>query len=70
LRRFTELPIAVGFGVSTAEQVSEVWRHADAAVVGSRIVSEIESSIGKPDLVRAVGAVASQLAGARTAASD
>lgn len=41
-RRFTELPIAVGFGISTREQVAEVWRYADAAVVGSAIVAEIE----------------------------
>ena len=43
-RGFTELPIAVGFGISTADQVNDVWRYADAAVVGSAIVSEIESA--------------------------
>ena len=43
-RRFTELPIAVGFGISTQEQVRDVWRYADAAVVGSAIVDVIESS--------------------------
>lgn len=41
-RQFTDLPIAVGFGISTREQVSDVWRYADAAVVGSAIVAEIE----------------------------
>ena len=44
VRRFTELPVAVGFGISTADQVAEVWRYADAAVVGSAIVSEIEKA--------------------------
>ncbi len=44
LRRFTKLPIAVGFGVSTAEHVEQVGRFADAAVVGSALVSIIESS--------------------------
>jgi tryptophan synthase alpha chain len=43
-RKFTELPIAVGFGISTSEQVGDVWRYADAAVVGSAIVAEIEKS--------------------------
>jgi tryptophan synthase alpha chain len=41
-RRFTDLPIAVGFGISTYQQISDVWRFADAAVVGSAIVAEIE----------------------------
>jgi tryptophan synthase alpha chain len=41
-RQFTDLPIAVGFGISTAEQIADVWRYADAAVVGSAIVAEIE----------------------------
>ncbi|HZS48695.1 MAG TPA: tryptophan synthase subunit alpha [Blastocatellia bacterium] len=45
MRRYTDLPIAVGFGISTPEQVNEVWEVADAAVVGSAIVREIESSI-------------------------
>lgn len=38
----TDLPVAVGFGISTAEQIADVWRYADAAVVGSAIVAEIE----------------------------
>lgn len=41
-RQFTDLPIAVGFGISTQEQITDVWRYADAAVVGSAIVAEIE----------------------------
>ena len=41
-RKFTDLPVAVGFGISTREQVADVWRYADAAVVGSAIIAEIE----------------------------
>jgi tryptophan synthase alpha chain len=41
-RRFTSLPLAVGFGISTAAQVREVQSHADAAVVGSAVVHAIE----------------------------
>lgn len=41
LRKYTDLPIAVGFGISNAEQVSETWKFAEAAVVGSAIVAEI-----------------------------
>ncbi|HLL77149.1 MAG TPA: tryptophan synthase subunit alpha [Pyrinomonadaceae bacterium] len=55
LRRFTDLPVAVGFGISDARQVAEVWRYADAAVVGSAIVAEIERHAGAPDLAGRVG---------------
>ena len=47
LRRYTDLPIAVGFGISTAEQFSSVGKFADAAVVGSAIVETIERNPGK-----------------------
>jgi len=53
-RGFTELPIAVGFGISTAEQVNEVWQFANAAVVGSAIVAVIERSDGSGDAVEDV----------------
>lgn len=43
-RRFTNLPIAVGFGISTSQHIEDVWKYADAAVVGSAIVAEIERS--------------------------
>ncbi len=47
LRRFTQMPIAVGFGVATPDQFSEVGEFADAAVVGSAIVKVIEESRGR-----------------------
>jgi tryptophan synthase alpha chain len=67
VRRFTDLPVAVGFGVSSSEHVAEVWRHADAAVVGSRIVAEIENNAGDPNLVPRVGALVRSLVSGRTA---
>jgi tryptophan synthase alpha chain len=57
VRPFTDLPIAVGFGISTPEQAAEVWREADAVVVGSRIVAEVEKLAGDPALVEQVGAL-------------
>jgi tryptophan synthase alpha chain len=42
VRRFSSLPIAVGFGISNAEQFQRVGEFADAAVVGSAVVSVIE----------------------------
>ena len=47
LRRVTKLPIAVGFGIASAEQFAEVGRFADAVVVGSAIVETIESHRGR-----------------------
>jgi tryptophan synthase alpha chain len=41
-RRFTSLPLAIGFGISTAAQVREAQSLADAAVVGSAVVHAIE----------------------------
>ncbi len=47
LRKYTKLPVAVGFGISTAEQFSAVGKFAEAAVVGSAIVQTIERNPGK-----------------------
>jgi tryptophan synthase alpha chain len=59
LKRHTELPVAVGFGIRTPEQAAEVARVADAAVVGSALVSTIAERLdaegrAKPDAVPAV----------------
>ncbi|HEY1465367.1 MAG TPA: tryptophan synthase subunit alpha [Terriglobales bacterium] len=47
LRKYTKLPIAVGFGISSHEQFAEVGKFADAGVVGSAIVETIERNTGK-----------------------
>ena len=44
LRAYTDLPVAVGFGVSTPEHVAALAEFADAAVVGSALVAIIEQS--------------------------
>jgi tryptophan synthase alpha chain len=44
IRRWSTLPVAVGFGISNAEHVAQVAEFADAAVVGSAIVELIERS--------------------------
>ena len=55
VRKFSELPVAVGFGISNAEQVADVQRYADAVVVGSAIVAEMERFGDSPDLVDRIG---------------
>jgi tryptophan synthase alpha chain len=55
IRRCTTLPIAVGFGISTAEQSREVAQFADAIVVGSAIVQRIYDERATPDMPKRVG---------------
>jgi tryptophan synthase alpha chain len=50
VRSRTTLPVAVGFGLSTPEHVRQVGGWADAAVVGSALVSVVEAAADRPDL--------------------
>ena len=47
IRKFTKLPIAVGFGISNAEQFAAVGKYAEGAVIGSAIVHTIEKNPGR-----------------------
>ena len=55
MRQFSSLPIAVGFGISNRDQMKDVQRYADAAVIGSAIVSEIERLQGATTTAKGVG---------------
>lgn len=46
IRKYTKLPVAVGFGISNAEQFTQVGAFADAGVVGSAIVQAVEQNPG------------------------
>jgi tryptophan synthase alpha chain len=50
IRQCTKLPIAVGFGISNAEQAREVAQFADAIVIGSAIVQKIQETSASPDM--------------------
>jgi tryptophan synthase alpha chain len=68
LKRHTDLPIAVGFGINSAEAVRDIGSIADAAVVGSAIVNRIAASLdnegrAKPGLVDHVLSFVRELAG-------
>jgi len=78
IRSHTKLPVAVGFGIKTPEQAAEIARVADAAVVGSALVSRVASMLdekdrARPGLVEAVladvAALAKGVRGARPAAA-
>lgn len=62
IRSISDLPVAVGFGISSPEQVRAVWRFADAAVVGSAIVNQIEKLGDSAELVERAGDFARSLA--------
>ncbi|NDV86444.1 tryptophan synthase subunit alpha [Aurantimonas aggregata] len=72
IKRHTELPVCVGFGVRSADQAREIGRAADGVVVGSAIVDVIEASLvdgrAGPGTVEAVAAIVRDLAaGVRSA---
>jgi len=67
LRQHTDLPIAVGFGINTADQVRQTGEIADGAVVGSAIIREIERNLddagaATPELLERVSELVSGLA--------
>jgi tryptophan synthase alpha chain len=62
IRRYNRKPLAVGFGISTPDQVKEVSRVADGVIVGSAIVKIIEENQEDSDLVSRVGDFVSSLA--------
>jgi tryptophan synthase alpha chain len=57
-RQFTHLPVAVGFGISLPGHVSVLGGLADAAVVGSALVSEIEKATAQDSSARSIDAAA------------
>lgn len=63
IKKLTDKPVCVGFGVSTNFQVKQIQKIADGVIVGSAIVKKIKDNIGKADLVKVVGKFVSQLKG-------
>jgi tryptophan synthase alpha chain len=55
IRAHTDLPIAIGFGISNPEQAKTVAQHAEAIVVGSAVVNQIAERGKDSDLVPRVG---------------
>ncbi len=65
VRRHTQLPVAVGFGISRPEQVQAVWQIADGAVVGSAIVAEMEKIADSRQLPDIIGKFCRWLTGSK-----
>jgi tryptophan synthase alpha chain len=68
LRRYTELPLAVGFGIRTPQQAAEVARAADAAVIGTALVQRLALNLN-PDNTAKPGLIDAVLADVRALAS-
>jgi tryptophan synthase alpha chain len=64
MRAASDLPVAVGFGISNPEQAREVAKHADAVVVGSAIVDLIAKHGDKDEMIDKVSEFAKQIADA------
>jgi tryptophan synthase alpha chain len=64
IRGYTDLPVAVGFGITTPEHARLVAQSAEAVVVGSAIVNQIAAHGADADLVAKVGAFVRPLAAA------
>jgi tryptophan synthase alpha chain len=63
IRNVTDLPVAVGFGITTGAQAKRVCRYADAAVIGSRLVAEMEqANVTRSTVVKRVIRCARQFA--------
>jgi tryptophan synthase alpha chain len=67
LKKYTDLPVAVGFGIKTPEQAAGVAKIADAAIVGSAVVTAIADSLDSdgnpgPETTNAVTQLVSDLA--------
>ena len=54
IKKITNKPVCVGFGVSTNSQVKQIYKIADGVIVGSAIVKKIKENINKPNLVEAI----------------
>ena len=53
IKRHTQLPVGVGFGIKTPEQAAAVARHADAAIVGTAIVDRVKAGLDEKGLPKA-----------------
>jgi tryptophan synthase alpha chain len=55
IRKYSSLPVGIGFGISRPEHVRSIARYADAIIVGSAIIKEVETRRGQPDMLEQVG---------------
>jgi tryptophan synthase alpha chain len=54
VKRITDKPVCVGFGISHPRQVRELSRFCDGVIVGSAIIKKIRENLGRADLIAKV----------------
>ncbi len=69
LRSVTKLPVCVGFGISTPEDVKRIAPHADGIVIGSAFERIIEENPGNPGIAKILGKEVKRLKTATTSSS-
>jgi tryptophan synthase alpha chain len=62
IRKTTDLPVAVGLGVSTREQAKGVAAYADGVIVGSAFIKAMQEAINEEEGLKAVTELARELA--------
>lgn len=62
IKKYTDKPVCVGFGVSRPEQVRQIFCFADGVIVGSAVIKKIQENLTKPALVKKVGRFVKYLA--------
>ncbi len=67
IRRHVDIPVGVGFGIRDADSAARVARHADAVVIGSKLIQIIEEASLRDGPQAAIGAAAQWLAQVRQA---
>lgn len=63
IKKYAKVPVCAGFGISSADQVKEIQKITDGAIVGSAVISKIKENLNKKDMVKRVGDFIASLKG-------
>lgn len=61
IRKFTQIPVVVGFGISNADQAGKIGAIADGVVIGSAVVKLIDENRDNPELIKIVSGYAGEM---------
>ncbi|MFH1577977.1 MAG: tryptophan synthase subunit alpha [Candidatus Omnitrophota bacterium] len=64
IKKYTNKPVCVGFGISRPKQIKDIFRVADGVIVGSAVIKKIQENLSNPDLVKRVARFVGRLVNA------